>query len=256
MTGEMAEAVLLPGIDVRVERVSDSSDVLWLRRCPPFAPDGARTAGNRRDAHTARINAAWMRRRWDFAGSKVRQRVRRYFCDPKSCARETFVDQVPGPSERHRCSSTGLTGWLRSIAIELGGRPVARLCPSAAGRGLDPAAQAFDGAGGPARAFADLVRHRRGYLLLEWILRAEQNALKPMKGFAGFLRQDLDAVTAGLTLSWSSGVVEGNVNRVKPLKWAMYGPALVRTSPGPDPHSAMTFTDCGQGRFTALIGFL
>lgn len=41
---------------------------------------------------------------------------------------------------------------------------------------------------------------------------------KPMKRFAGFLRQDLDAVTAGLTLPWSSGVVEGHVNRVKTLK--------------------------------------
>jgi hypothetical protein len=62
-----------------------------------------------------------------------------------------------------------------------------------------------------ARAFADLVRHQRGYLLLEWIRQAEQDAPKPMKGFAGFLRQDLDAVTAGLTLPWSSGGVEEHV---------------------------------------------
>ncbi|TQE31425.1 transposase [Streptomyces ipomoeae] len=83
-----------------------------------------------------------------------------------------------------------------------------------------------------ARAFADLVRHRRGYLLLEWIREAELDAPKPMRGFAGFLRQDLDAVTAGLTLPWSSGVVEGHVNRVKTLKRAMYGRAsfeLLRT---------------------------
>ncbi|MYW20450.1 hypothetical protein GT039_34010 [Streptomyces sp. SID2955] len=31
-------------------------------------------------------------------------------------------------SERHRRSSIGLTVWLRSIAVELGGRPAARLC--------------------------------------------------------------------------------------------------------------------------------
>jgi transposase len=58
----------------------------------------------------------------------VRLRVRRYFCDRKSCSRRTFVEQVPGLSERHRRSSVGLTGWLRSIAVELGGRPAARLC--------------------------------------------------------------------------------------------------------------------------------
>ncbi|MFD6175053.1 transposase [Streptomyces coeruleorubidus] len=75
------------------------------------------------------------------------------------------------------------------------------------------------------RAFTDLARHQRGYLLLEWIRQAEQDAPKPMKGYAGFLRQDLDAVTAGLTLRWSSGVVEGHVNRVGTLKRAMYGRA-------------------------------
>ncbi|MFJ9683906.1 ISL3 family transposase [Streptomyces sp. NPDC101194] len=83
-----------------------------------------------------------------------------------------------------------------------------------------------------ARAFADLVRHQRGYLLLEWIRQAETDAPKPVSGFAGFLRRDLDAVTAGLTLTWSSGVVEGHVNRVKTLKRAMYGRAsfdLLRT---------------------------
>ncbi|MFJ7773433.1 transposase [Streptomyces sp. NPDC097107] len=83
-----------------------------------------------------------------------------------------------------------------------------------------------------ARTFADLVRHRRGYLLQEWIRQVEQDAPKPTRGFAGFLRQDLDAVTAGLTLPWSSGAVEEHVNRVKTLKRAMYGRAsfaLLRT---------------------------
>ncbi|MBQ0850586.1 transposase [Streptomyces sp. BH-SS-21] len=76
-----------------------------------------------------------------------------------------------------------------------------------------------------ARVFADMVRHQRGCLLLEWTRQAEQDAPKPMKGFAGFLRQDLDAVTASLALPWSSGAVEGHVNRVKTLKPAMYGRA-------------------------------
>jgi hypothetical protein len=37
-------------------------------------------------------------------------------------------------------------------------------------------------------------RHQRGYLLLEWIRQAEQDAPEPMKGFAGFLRRDPGAV--------------------------------------------------------------
>lgn len=72
--------------------------------------------------------------------------------------------------------------------------------------------------------FADLVRHRHGYLL-EWIRQVEQDAPKPMQGFAGFFRQDVDGVTAGLTLSWSPGVVEGHVKWVETLKGAMYGRA-------------------------------
>ncbi|MFF0224153.1 hypothetical protein [Streptomyces sp. NPDC004629] len=32
---------------------------------------------------------------------------------------------------------------------------------------------------------AQLVRHQRGHLLREWIRQAEQDAPKPMKGFAG-----------------------------------------------------------------------
>jgi transposase len=54
--------------------------------------------------------------------------VRRYFCDRGSCSRATFVEQVAGLSARYRRAGTGLVGWLRSIAIEFGGRPAARLC--------------------------------------------------------------------------------------------------------------------------------
>lgn len=83
-----------------------------------------------------------------------------------------------------------------------------------------------------ARTFADLVRDRHGNLLTRWIRQAEQDSPEPIQSFAGFLRHDLDAVTAGLTLSWGSGVVKGHVNRIKTLKRAMYGRAsfeLLRT---------------------------
>ncbi|MFE4254375.1 hypothetical protein ACFRU3_33720 [Streptomyces sp. NPDC056910] len=36
-----------------------------------------------------------------------------------------------------------------------------------------------------ARDFAELLRHRRGFLLTEWIRQAEQDAPKPVSGFAG-----------------------------------------------------------------------
>ncbi|MEU0399423.1 transposase [Streptomyces sp. NPDC006197] len=79
-----------------------------------------------------------------------------------------------------------------------------------------------------ARCFRDLLVSRRGGLLPDWIRQAEQDAPTPVRSFAGFLRQDLDAVTAGLTLEWSSDKVEGNVNRIKTIKRAMYGRASFR----------------------------
>jgi transposase len=81
-------------------------------------------------------------------------------------------------------------------------------------------------------SFTDLVRNRRGQLLPVWIRQAEQSDVVPIAKFAAFLRQDFDAVTAGLTHEWSSGKVEGHVNRVKTIKRAMYGRAsfqLLRT---------------------------
>ena len=39
------------------------------------------------------------------------------------------------------------------------------------------------------------------------------------------LRRDQHAVTAGLTLPYSSAAVEGNVNRIKMIKRQMYGRA-------------------------------
>ncbi|MFF3623376.1 hypothetical protein ACFYYJ_29860, partial [Streptomyces sp. NPDC002467] len=39
------------------------------------------------------------------------------------------------------------------------------------------------------------------------------------------LERDRDAVTAGLSLPWNSGVVEGHVNRIKMLKRQMFGRA-------------------------------
>uniref|UniRef100_UPI00384F3EF5 transposase n=1 Tax=Streptomyces albicerus TaxID=2569859 RepID=UPI00384F3EF5 len=43
--------------------------------------------------------------------------------------------------------------------------------------------------------------------------------------FADSVRKDLAAVTAGLTLSYSSGAVEGHANRIKTIKRQMYGRA-------------------------------
>jgi transposase len=78
------------------------------------------------------------------------------------------------------------------------------------------------------REFAQIMAGRRGRDLEQWMKSAIATGEPALKSFVTGLRADQDAVTAGLTLPWSSGSVEGNVNRIKMLKRQMYGRA------GPD----------------------
>ena len=45
------------------------------------------------------------------------------------------------------------------------------------------------------------------------------------KSLANGLRADYEAVKAGVTLRWSTGPVEGQINRLKMVKRQMYGRA-------------------------------
>ena len=73
--------------------------------------------------------------------------------------------------------------------------------------------------------FAVMLTQRRGELFDEWIGEVDTNGTAPLRSFAAGLRTDLDAVTAGLTLPYSSGPVEGTVTRIKVIKRQMYGRA-------------------------------
>ncbi|MFF4955012.1 hypothetical protein [Streptomyces chattanoogensis] len=77
-----------------------------------------------------------------------------------------------------------------------------------------------------------MVAHLHGDQLPTWIEAATSTTNLPsLRHFAQHLERDLNAVTAGLTLPWNSGVVEGHVNRIKTLKRQMFcraGFALLR----------------------------
>jgi transposase len=73
-----------------------------------------------------------------------------------------------------------------------------------------------------ARAFSTMIKQSLADQLDGWIAAAETGGFK---GFAGSLRQDRDAVHAALTLPWSTGPVEGQINRLKVIKRTMYGRA-------------------------------
>jgi transposase len=76
-----------------------------------------------------------------------------------------------------------------------------------------------------AQDFTRLVRERQPDQLDPWLARAAESPLVPLQRFAKGLRDDDEAVRAGIALPWSTGPVEGHINRLKMLKRQMFGRA-------------------------------
>lgn len=76
-----------------------------------------------------------------------------------------------------------------------------------------------------AKQFIGMVKARQPERLTEWIERADQSGISDLKSFAAGLRKDREAVEAAMTLEWSNGQVEGQINRLKAIKRQMYGRA-------------------------------
>jgi transposase len=78
-----------------------------------------------------------------------------------------------------------------------------------------------------AQDFAQLVREREPDRLDPWLARAAERPHVPLQRFAKGLRDDYDAVKAGVTLPWRHGPVEGQMNRLKMLQRQMFGRATL-----------------------------
>lgn len=83
----------------------------------------------------------------------------------------------------------------------------------------------LDALAGHVRTFGRMITGLQGDQLPQWIEAVRADDLPSLHAFVNGPERDLAAVTAGLTLPWSSGVVEGHVNRIKMLKRQMYGRA-------------------------------
>ncbi|MER5603131.1 transposase [Streptomyces sp. NPDC002265] len=112
-----------------------------------------------------------------------------------------------------------MTGWLTRHPTALSEEEHAELknilvrCPE-----LDRAAEHV-------LSFGEIVTNRLGPTLPTWIAAVDVSQLPGLTNFARHLNRDIDAVTAGLTLHWSSGGSEGAVNRIKKIKRQLYGRA-------------------------------
>jgi len=75
------------------------------------------------------------------------------------------------------------------------------------------------------QTFVQMLRNRSGERLEEWLTHAAHSSLPPFQRLAKSFRRDLAAIIAGLTLPWSTGPVEGHINRLKLVKRQMFGRA-------------------------------
>jgi transposase len=73
--------------------------------------------------------------------------------------------------------------------------------------------------------FQQLVRERDADAFIPWRESALGSGLPELSSFVTGLDRDTKAVVAALTLPWSNGPVEGQVNRLKVIKRQMYGRA-------------------------------
>ncbi|MGW2425745.1 transposase family protein [Streptomyces sp. NPDC001709] len=143
MQAEVFEELLFPGLKIAVRQLAvgegalivDAAACAPAGTCPQCDHPGVRVH-SRYWRHIAGLPLARQK-------MVVRLRVRRFFCDQGRCRRRTFVEQVAGPTEPRLRSSTASRSAMRTVAVELGGRPGQRLCtkPRLHGRRTAPLGQ-------------------------------------------------------------------------------------------------------------------
>lgn len=76
-----------------------------------------------------------------------------------------------------------------------------------------------------ALGFRDALAAEKSSQLRQWIEKAKRCEFGPVVRFAYCLQKDISAVAAAVDTPWSTGQVEGQINRLKTTKRQMYGRA-------------------------------
>src|SRR5580704_1223856 len=157
----------------------------------------------------AALHAGLQAQGWTGSVQAVRRYVRQF--------RQLAAAPPPAPAVP---KTRQITGWLLSRPASLDAGEHAQLdsirarCPH------------IDALAAHITSFAEMMANRTGEQQLPgWLAAVQADDQPHLHSFAAGIRRDQDAVTAGLTLPYSSGPVEGNVNRIKMLKRQMYGRA-------------------------------
>jgi transposase len=150
------------------------------------------------------------------------QAVERYVRQFRAADGRTRAGKAPRPVPAAPLvpKTRQITRWLLSRAGSLDPGDQAQLAA------VKASCPHLDALAGHIRAFAEMMTRRQGLLALEdWLTAAEASDLPELRSFANGIRRDQQAVTAGLSLPYSSAAMEGNVNKIKMIKRQMYGRA-------------------------------
>jgi transposase len=132
-----------------------------------------------------------------------------------------FQDRLIAPAAAPAApAARAVAGWLMTRPGSLAAADAAALAA------LNAACPHLAALRGHIGAFADIMTSRTGDRHLDaWLASAENSGLDQLASFAAGIRKDHAAVANGLTLPYSSGKVEGTVNKIKMLKRQTYGRA-------------------------------
>jgi transposase len=157
----------------------------------------------------------------------MHQRRQSQSCDSASGSRacDGAHDRDGAPRRRSR----DRTGWLISpiVAASLCIKPRGLLTSEQAAKvdALKSASPDFTAMRRLAMRFRGILRSKDTQKFDVWLNDAQQSGIYAIHRFARTLRRDVDAVRNSLTEGWSNGQTEGQINRLKTLKRAMYGRA-------------------------------
>lgn len=199
----------------------------WLKDKHPGTWDRKALAENPADIH-----ADYIRQRW-LEGCRNATRLYGEVCDMgyrgsvktfRQWVKVRLRDEIPMPSPAH---SMPVSAWtvpsprktarlLTVDASSLTARERAFIIAICA------ASPDIAAAADLSRRFQSMICDRDAGALSSWL---EDAGMGPMSSFARGILRDIDAVRAALTLAWSTGPVEGKINKLKLIKRSMYGRA-------------------------------
>jgi transposase len=128
VAGECCCRVLFPHLSpVVIDRIDRVDGAVVIAAHPRARGSRCRRCGRM----STRVHSRYRRHLADLPAAgrpvEVWLTVRRFFCDHVDCSACTFVEQVPGLTERHARRSPGLQAALEAICLALAGRAGSRL---------------------------------------------------------------------------------------------------------------------------------